>query len=540
MTATDTAVEPAAEAPAGEAAAAAAAAPTGLTAVVGSGDHKVTGRLFIGFSFAFLLVALGCGELLGIERIDASGFSLLSTDTYGQVFTLYRVSALFLFLWPLLVGLALVVVPLQVGAPTVAFPRAAAAAFWGWLVGSGLVLAAYAANGGPGGGDPEMVDLFALGFGIVVISLLLATVCLVTTVATLRAEGMAMGDVPLFSWSIFAAGTIWLLSFSVLIANLAVFYVDHAHGGRLELGTNVALYPELAWAFAPPQLFVLAVPLLGLAGDAIPVFARTRPRSHEAAMVAIGLAAVLSFGAAFQPFFAPEITDDPLYVLVGFAAVLPFVAVLGLVALTFLGKGGKVRLTSGLVLPLLALLLVELAVLAGAVRVVDALDLIGTSFETGIFDLVVYAGVIAGFGGLAYWAAKVWGGRLPEGAVRGAAALAFLGALVSAVPDLITGLLDQPDLVEEGTQVRDGVEALNAVSFAGTALVGLAVLVLLVVLLAAVARRGRHDVGEDPWDGHTLEWASPSPPPLENFTGELPEVTSDRPLLDARTSGEEA
>jgi len=437
--------------------------------------------------------------------------------------------------------LALVVVPLQVGASTVAFPRAAASSFWGWLVGSGLILGAYAGNGGPGGGEADLVDLFALGFALVIVSLLVACVCLVTTVTTLRAPGLSLKQVPLFSWSIFAAGTVWLLSLPALLANLALFYVDHRHGGRLEFGTNVSLYPQISWAFTPPQLFVLLVPCLGIIGEIIPTFARARPRSHGGAQAAIGLAAILSFGAAVQPFFNAEATDDAFYVLVGFAAVLPYLALLGLWALLLKPGKGKERpqVDSPLHFSILGLAMVFAAVLAGAVRVIDVLDLAGTSFDTAIFNYVIFGGAIVAFGGIACWAPKLWGGRIGEPAGRIAALLLFLGTIVLCLPDLWSGLIDQPEVLQPDTTVRDGVEALNGVSVAGLALITLGVLVFVLGLLRSV-KKGRDHEAADPWEGHTLEWATASPPAFANFTEELPAIQSDRPLLDARTAGEES
>jgi heme/copper-type cytochrome/quinol oxidase subunit 1 len=386
-----------------------------------------------------------------------------------------------------------------------------------------------------------MVDLYVLGLGLTVVSLLLAGICLATTVTTLRAEGMRLKHVPLFSFSVFSAAIVWLLSFPVLLANLAVFYVDHRHGGRLAFGTNDSLYPQIAWIFSPPQVFAIVVPCLGIIGEVLPTFARTRPRSHDGALAAVGLAAILSFGAAVQPFFAPGATDDAFYVLVGFAAIVPYLMLLGLWGLVLKPRKGepRPRMDSPLQLALLGFLLLFGGVLAAAVRGIDVLDLVGTSWDAAVLGLVVFGGALVAFGGIAYWAPKLWGGRLGEPSGRISALLLFLGAIVLTVPDLWSGALDQPDVLQPDTTVRDGVEALNGVSAAGLALVALGVLVFLLGLLRAV-KRGRDAGAADPWEGQTLEWATASPPARTNFTEELPAIESDRPLLDARTAGEES
>lgn len=537
MTATETA--PAAAA--AEAAPGPAPSSGGLAGTIGTADHKVVGRLYLGFSLTFLLVGVVSGLLVGIERVDTEGSVVLPSDTVFQTFALYRTTAVFLFLWPLVVGIAMVLVPLQVGAKAIAFPRAAAASFWGWLVGAGIVIASIAANGGPSGGDSDMVDLYVLGLALVVVSLLLAGICLATTVATLRTPGMRFRDVPLFSYATFAAAVVWLLSFPVLLANLALFYVDHRHGGRLAFGTNDSLYPQIAWAMSPPQIFVLVVPLLGVIGEILPTFARTRPRSHEAAMAAVGLAAILGFGAAVQPFFAPSATDDAFYVLWGFAAVVPFLVLLGLWGQVLRPRDGaeRPRIDAPMHFAILGFAMLFAGVVAAAVRGIDALDLIGTSFDAAILHYVVFGGALVGFGAIAYWAPKLWGGRIGEPAGRISAALLFLGTIVLCVPDLWSGLLDQPDVLVPGTSVRDGVQVLNGVSVAGLGLVALGVLLFLLALLRSV-KQGPDPAAEDPWEGHTLEWASASPPAPTNFTDELPSIESDRPLLDARTAGEES
>src|SRR3954467_2290855 len=141
--------------------AAAPADPTGLAAVVGTGDHKVIGRLFIATSLLFGLMAVVLFELFAIDRINGKlGDTVLSVDTYYQVFTLQAVAGTLLFALPLLIGLAMVVVPLQIGARSMAFPRAAAASYWAFLVSGGLVIASYVMNGGPGGGSSKGVELW--------------------------------------------------------------------------------------------------------------------------------------------------------------------------------------------------------------------------------------------------------------------------------------------------------------------------------------------------------------------------------------------
>jgi heme/copper-type cytochrome/quinol oxidase subunit 1 len=140
---------------------------------------------------------------------------------------------------------------------------------------------------------------------------------------------------------------------------------------------------------------------------------------------------------------------------------------------------------------------------------------------------------MAALGGLHYWAPKIWGRELSEGGAKLAFFALLLGVLLLAVPDLVTGALDQP-LAAREFDGRDAIEPLNALAAAGGGLVVLAALIAVVNLVASIGGRRGDPAADDPWEGHTLEWATTSPPPEHNFVDELPELTSERPLLDRR------
>src|SRR5512138_3846247 len=177
------------------------APPTGLAAVVGSGDPRTIGKLFVGTSLLFLLAAGVIGVLTGVEQYDSTGSEIFGADTLPRMVTLQATGALFLGVLPLLLGLATAIVPLQVGATTVAFPRATAAAYWTWLTSGAIVLLSYAVDGGPYGTDRTAVGLYVLALIAVLVALVVATVSVVTTPLALRAPGMGLRRAPLFTWS---------------------------------------------------------------------------------------------------------------------------------------------------------------------------------------------------------------------------------------------------------------------------------------------------------------------------------------------------
>jgi heme/copper-type cytochrome/quinol oxidase subunit 1 len=506
-------------------------APTGLAAVLSSGDHKTTGRLFISLAFLFLVVAGVAGGLLGIERVDAAGLDLLSEANLVATFTLHDVTAVFLFLLPLVVGLAIYVVPLQVGASTVAFPRAATAAFWAWLLGGALLLASYIIDGGPGGTDRNGVLLWLAAFGIVIVALGLATICAVATVLTLRCEGMRLDRVPLFSWSVLVGGTIWLLSLPVLVGGVVLLWLDVRYGAGLLTGQG-GIYTHLAWVFLVPQIFAYAVPALGVVGEVVPVFARAPLARRDVVLGLLGGIAALGFGAwVFILPESPELPEQALYV--GVSLVL-FLVVLGF-------TGGVLdamrRGRFSMAPPVLAGVLGSLLVLAGAAAaafgVLPFNDLLTTTWFSGVGHLVLGGASVILLGAVYYWAPKIWG-RVPSAGSGGLAVVAAAaGIALLALPDLVTGTQGQDARLPIEQEVESSWDVLNAVALAGGVLLVLAVLLVLVALAAAVARRDAEPAADDPWDGHTLEWATPSPPPIGNFS-EAPTVTSATPLLDAR------
>ena len=206
-------------------------------------DHKVIGRLYIAAS---LLVMLGVGViagLLGIERIDGSS-DLLDAGALPQLFSLYRVGLTFGVVAPLALGLAVAVVPLQLGAKSLALPRAAAAGFWAWLLGTVLVIVSIAANGGPGGGNADMVDLFLVAHIVLVLGLATTAGSVATSIFTTRAPGMNMRRVPLFSWGALVSALGMVLVLPVLVGTLVLLGLDH-HYARTTFG------PASQWMSAP-------------------------------------------------------------------------------------------------------------------------------------------------------------------------------------------------------------------------------------------------------------------------------------------------
>jgi heme/copper-type cytochrome/quinol oxidase subunit 1 len=508
------------------------AAPSGLAGWVMTADHKRIGRMYISVSLVGVAAALVVGALLAVERVDSAGTQLVELDAVVQLLSLYRYGLVFVGVLPLLLGLAIAIVPLQVGAYRIAFGRAAALSFWGWLIGSGLMIAAYAANGGPGGGNSEAVDLYLLSLALVVVSLLLGAVCVVTTALTLRTAGMTLGRMPILAWGAFVTGVMLLLSLSVLVGDLIMVYVDH-HYGRLVFGGNTGVPAWIDWSVSQPQTYLYALIGLGAIGDIVPVMSRVRQPLRFTVLGALGVAAALSFGGYLQESMNPDIREEAVYVVTNVVAFVPVLALLALWGQA-IRKGGKPRLASPLFFSLGAGLMALVGALAGALTPIDGLDLHGTQFELGQFNYVLLAGLLAGLGGVVFWGPKLWGRRIPGRPLRLLAVLGLLGVILIAFPDLVLGFLDQPlgEVNFELDQEALG-NILNAASFVGYLALFLIVVAFAVLALRSFGGKGQV-VPDDPWDGQTLEWTTTSPPPSGNFTEWVGEVASPEPLLDRK------
>ena len=533
----------------------------GLAGLLSSGDHKTLGRMWILASLLLGGFVLVCGLLLHIERANLPALEVFAgIESFRQFFTLYRVGLLFLFVAPLWIGLATHVVPLQIGARGVAFPRAAAAAFWGWLTGAGILIASWAIDGGlVAGGAQRAVELSLLAFAMVVLSLLGATTVLLTTMVTQRPAGMSLERMPLFSWSMFVTGAVWLLSLPVLVANLVIMWVDLRGPSAVRFGSGSNLYEQVSWVFDQPQVFVFAIPVIGVVGEILPVSFGAPQRRWGLMLSLIGLAGVFSFGADLQRFFSPTAQTTPLYVISGIVVALVVVALLG--GWADLGRSARrlPRPSGQLAVAMSALGVLVFAAIAGFIRVLGGAvgflrsfarhneawqsdldralapldDLRGTMAGSGLLDLVAMAAVLGAVAGLFYWSPKIFGRRSSHAAGFGVAAILGAGGLLTGLMGLVAGFLGQPEgpsahFSSVGAEAAAVIAAIGVIGF----LVGLLIVVIVTVRGGAALARGASTV-PDPWGGHTMEWFAASPPPADNF-GEEPvaRVRSAHPLWE--------
>lgn len=518
---------------------------------IGTTDHKRLGRLYLGASALTFLGSAVAALLLGVERISPTK-EWLDVGSLTQLFALERFGFTYLVLLPLLVGAALAVVPLQVGARSLALPRLAAAGFWLWLLGAGLAIFSLINNGGPNGGNPRFVDLFILSTVLVLVGLLASAGAVATTILTTRAPGMNMRRVPYFTWSVLVASLALVIVLPILTGDLLYLYVAHHYPSLGELASNRALGQWAGFGFTQPTTIVLAIPVLGFLADTAATASGERLRPRGPIFLAIGLAGVAVLGTVLQTspgldagIFHGEV-GELIRQLIPFGLVhgLPLAGIFALFAFSAQGLGRRPKITAPLVFGLLATVLLLGGATANLVAHIGDAGLAGTTFEEGTWLSIVFAGVLAAMGAVAYWGPKWWGRALPDKPATGLALLAFVGAQLAALPLLVAGFADQVGgvfpAIEPGNQASavnfsySGPKELwNTLSAVGLGIVLLSGLAFLALSLRSFLKGDA--VGDDPWNGQTLEWATTSPAPADNFAA-VHIVKSGEPLLDLKPS----
>ncbi|MBC8195665.1 MAG: cbb3-type cytochrome c oxidase subunit I [Acidimicrobiia bacterium] len=502
--------------------------PTALEAAVTTTDHLRIGRAWIASGVLFLVASLVAGLLVSLERMDLSGMALFgSVDTLFRLWSAYRVGIVLLAVVPIIVGLATAVVPLQVGASSVVFPRAASLGFWVWAMGAAITVTGFLIDGGlgtPGGTSrTDAVALTLLGLLMVIGGICCSTVCILTTIVAGRTGGMTLSRIPLFAWTVLVAGSIWLVTLPVLAANAVLIYVDLSGRSAVAFGVEDTIWEQLSWAFSHPQVYAFALPLVGIAGDIVPVAARRRHGSHSTLLVLTALIGLLSFGAYAQSAFdiGTPIREQAIFVVEAFLIVPVVLAVLaGLVDTWRRGSGG--RPPAPLVLSMLAVLLLLDGAIVGAIRAVSPLDLLETSATGAQMTFTIGGVLVAVMAGTLWWGDRILGRVAPQGLGFVSGLSAAAGVTLIGVADTISGLLGMNDFTA-GDAIGAGSPGSVVDIFNVVAVVGAALLLVGVMGwgLTGLRRLRGAEAPADPWGGHTLEWA----------TGPV-EVTSDSPLLD--------
>ncbi|RKS74361.1 cytochrome c oxidase subunit 1 [Actinomadura pelletieri DSM 43383] len=517
---------------------------TRISDVLATTDHKVVGYLYLGTSFTMFLIAGLMAMLMRAELLEP-GLQMMDELRYNQLFTIHGTIMMLLFATPLFAGFANVIVPLQIGAPDVAFPRLNTLTYYLFLFGSLLVLAGFVTPDGaaafgwfayapltletfsPGSGK----DLWIMGLIVAGVGTTLTAVNMITTIITMRAPGMVMFRLPIFCWNVILTSLMVIIAFPVLTAalfaleadrRLGAHIYDPAHGGAL-------LWQHLFWFFGHPEVYIVALPFFGIVTEIIPVFAR-KPLFGYLGMVGATIAiAGLSMTVWAHHMFATGRVLLPFFSITTFMIAVPT----GIKFFNWVGTLWKGHLTfeAPMLFALGFLTTFLFGGLTGVILGSPAMDfhLTDSFFVVGHLHYVLFGTVVfAMFGGFYFWWPKMTGRKLDETWGKIHFWSLFVGFHTTF---LVQHWLGSAGMPRRYADYPDEFATLNLVSSVGSFVLGASTFAFLWNVLRTW-RRGENVGVDDPWGaGGSLEWATSCPPPRHNFTS-MPRIRSIRPAFD--------
>jgi cytochrome c oxidase subunit 1 len=518
---------------------------TGLKNWLTTVDHKKIGIMY-GAAAMFFLVLGGVAALLIRVQLATPNSTFLSADAYNRVFTMHGTIMVFLVVMPIGAAFANFLMPLQVGARDVAFPRINAFSFWVFFFGGLMLNTSWFLGGGADGGwfnyapnngiaySPSVgIDFWNIGLLIAGIGSLTGAINLITTVLNMRAPGMSFMKMPIFVWMTLVTQFLLLFAIPVLTVAQILLLLDRqfdANFFNVEQGADPLLWQHLFWVFGHPEVYLMILPAFGIVSEIIPTFAR-KPLFGYPFMVFSGVAiGFMGWGVWAHHMFVSGL--GPLSVS-AFSVATMFIAVpTGVKILNWLATlwGGKLTLNTAMLFSIGLVTQFTVGGISGVSHAIAPSDTqqTDTYYIVAHFHYVLFGGAFFGFiGGMYFWWPKAFGYLLGERMGKWNFWGMVLGFNMTFGPMHILGLQGMPRRM----QTYDDAMGLNFWNFIAT--IGafiLAVSTVLVLVNAWASHRkwkaaGRPDVGADPWDGRTLEWSIQSPAPEHNFDTD-PIVTS--------------
>jgi cytochrome c oxidase subunit I len=513
-----------------------------------STDHKVIGKSYMYTAIIMFLLAGLMAELIRIQLVQPDN-TFLSQQAFNELFTMHGSLMLYLFAGPFAFGgFANIIVPMQVGAPDMAFPRLNLLSYWLYLGGSLVMLSGFLTSGGaadfgwvayaplsnavnsPGAGP----DLWILSLVLTGFSAIFTGVNLVTTIFYLRAPGMTMFRMPIFTWNMLVTAILILIAFPVLTSAMVMLYADRhfgAHIYEVAGGGVPLLWQNLFWFFGHPEVYILALPYFGMVSEIFPVFSRKPVFGYKGLVFATLAIAGLSTGVWAHHMFATGAVLLPFFSALSYLIAVPT----GIKFFAWIGTLWKGKLTfEGPMLFAIGFLVVFLfGGLSGIILASPPLDfaLNNTYFVVAHFHQVLFGtAVFAGFAGFYYWYPKFTGRMLRESLTKLHFWFMLVGFVLTYFPQYVLGLRGMPRRIAVYS-ASEHFTFLNRLSTAGAVVVGVSFIFYLVNLLVSWSKP--IPAGSNPWDGATLEWWATSPPSHHNFEEGIPPIRSERPVWDA-------
>jgi cytochrome c oxidase subunit 1 len=519
---------------------------TPLLGYITTTSHKTIGVMYTVTSFMFFVLAGIMAELMRAE-LARPGLQFLSNEQYNQLFTIHGTIMMFLFAPALAFGFANFLIPLQIGAPDVSFPRLNALAYWMYAFGGTIVVAGFLTPDGAAdfgwfayaplnsvqysshvGSDMWILGLVLSGLGTV-----LGAVNLVTTIITLRAPGMTMFRMPIFTWNMLIVGILVLVAFPVFAAAGLALFADRQFGAHVFDSANggALLWQHLFWFFGHPEVYIVALPFFGIITEILPVFSRKPLFGYKGLVFAtIGIGA-LSIAVWAHHMYVTGGVLLPFFALLSFLIAVPT----GVKFFNWIGTmwRGQITFETPMLWAVFFLITFLFGGLTGVLLASPPIDfhVSDSYFVVAHFHYVVFgSAVFGGYAGVYFWFPKMTGRMLDERLGKVHAWTQFIGFQVTFLIQHLLGLQGMPRRVADYS-ASDGFTNFNTVSTVGAFLLGASQIVFFYNVFKSY-KHGELAVGDDPWGhGNSLEWATSCPPPRHNFVS-LPRIRSERPAFD--------
>jgi cytochrome c oxidase subunit 1 len=507
-------------------------------------DHKKLGILYLWFTLFFFAVG-GILAILVRTQLAVGENTFLANDAYNQIFTMHASAMLFLFIIPIWAGFGNYFVPLQIGALDMAFPRINALSFWmlppaGLLMFAGFLVDGGAAAGGWTAYSPLSrqagvgMDLWIMAVLLLGMSSTIGAANFLVTMFRMRAPGMTMFRMPIFTWTMLVTALLQLLATPVLAAALAMLFIDRNYGGAFfdpNGGGNVVLWQNVFWFYSHPAVYIMILPGMGIISEILPVFSRKPLFGYKAFVFATMGIGALGFSVWAHHMFTTGAVLLPFFGIMTFMIGVPT----GVKIFNWLGTlwGGSISFKAPMLFALGFVSMFLIGGLNGTFSAAIPVDfaLHDTYFVVAHIHYVLFGGsVFAVFAGMYYWFPKIWGRKLDERLGQLHFVFMFIGFNLAFFPMHLLGLDGMPRRIATYAN-ESGWEPLNILSTVGAYIIAIGMIPFIINLVLAFRRP--QDQPNDPWEGNTLEWATTSPPPVHNFDSILP-VKSERPLFDAR------
>jgi cytochrome c oxidase subunit 1 len=508
-------------------------------------DHKRIGIMYGAAALFFFLIG-GIEALIIRAQLAAPEQTLISADLYNQLFTMHGVTMIFLVVMPIGAAFANYLVPLQIGARDVAFPRLNAFSFWCFLFGGVFFNSSWFLGGGaPDGGwfayapntsvvfsPSHGMDFYAIGLQITGIASLVGAVNLIATILNMRAPGMTLMKMPVFTWM--SLVTQFLLLFAMPVISVALFLLTFdrlfdANFFNVAAGADPLLWEHLFWIFGHPEVYIMILPAFGIVSETIPVFSRKPIFGYEFIVFSGAAIGFMGWGVWAHHMFASGI--GPISVA-AFAVSTMFIAVpTGVKILNWMATmwGGKISFTTPMLFSIGLVTMFTIGGLSGVSHAVAPADTqqTDTYYIVAHFHYVLFGGALFGFvGGFYYWWPKAFGHMLREGLGKVHFWTMLLGFNLTFGPMHVLGLEGMPRRTHSYFEGY-GFNVWNLVSTIGAFLIAASFIVFFANIFVSrrdAAKPGWIPPGPDPWDARSIEWMTASPTPAHNFD-HVPVVT---------------